>query len=136
MQKVFYSVRKYPFSSVLILGIWIICLIPIPETPLDNVQFIDKYTHILFYVSLVSVIAAEYFYKNKKQINRRHFFIGDFLLPMFMGGLIELVQRYCTFGIRSGEWLDFLADSVGVTIAFLFAWITLLVLDKRYGCDK
>ena len=33
-----------------------------------------------------------------------------------MGGLIELAQAYLTFGHRSGEWLDFAADGVGVLV--------------------
>ena len=35
-----------------------------------------------------------------------------------MGGVIELVQAYCTTN-RSGEWLDFLADSLGVGLGAL-----------------
>ena len=38
------------------------------------------------------------------------------LLPIVMGGVIELVQAYCTGGTRSGEWLDLAADSLGVLI--------------------
>jgi hypothetical protein len=33
-----------------------------------------------------------------------------------MSGLIELAQAYCTGGRRSGEWLDFLANSTGATL--------------------
>jgi hypothetical protein len=33
-----------------------------------------------------------------------------------MSGLLELLQRYCTTN-RSGEWLDFAANSTGVTLA-------------------
>ena len=40
-------------------------------------------------------------------------------MPIIMGGLIEILQSYCTNGNRSGEWLDFLADAIGSTIAVL-----------------
>ena len=40
---------------------------------------------------------------------------GLFQCPL-MGGVIELVQAYCTGGTRSGEWLDLAADSLGVLI--------------------
>ena len=33
-----------------------------------------------------------------------------------MSGLQELLQKYCTT-TRQGEWLDFLANSTGVTLA-------------------
>ena len=38
------------------------------------------------------------------------------MVPALMGGLIELVQAYCTGGRRSGEWMDWAADSIGVAI--------------------
>jgi VanZ family protein len=34
---------------------------------------------------------------------------------ILLGGLIELLQAYCTT-TRSGEWLDFFADSIGVLL--------------------
>ena len=36
-----------------------------------------------------------------------------------MGGLIEILQANCTGGMRSGEWMDFIADAVGATIALV-----------------
>ena len=53
-------IKKYPISLFLVVAIWIICLIPIPETPLDDVPMIDKWTHFVMYGSLCSVIFAEY----------------------------------------------------------------------------
>jgi hypothetical protein len=38
------------------------------------------------------------------------------LAPIIMGGLIELAQTYCTGGMRSGDWLDFLANATGTTL--------------------
>ena len=32
-----------------------------------------------------------------------------------LGGSVELIQAYCTT-TRSGEWLDFYADTVGVLL--------------------
>ncbi len=37
-----------------------------------------------------------------------------------MGGMVELAQAYLTSGVRSGDWLDFVANSAG---AFLGALI-------------
>ena len=46
-------------------------------------------------------------------------FLFAFLAPIAMGGLVELAQAYCTGGRRSGEWLDFLANSLGVCLGEL-----------------
>ena len=43
-------------------------------------------------------------------------FIYAALLPLFMGGLIEIVQATCTGGRRSGDILDFLTDGIGVVL--------------------
>ena len=39
-----------------------------------------------------------------------------------MSGLIELLQAYCTGGRRSGDWMDFLANSVGATLALALGY--------------
>ena len=53
-------VKKYPFSCLCILTIWIICLIPVPETRLKHVAFIDKWTHMVMYAATCAVIWMEY----------------------------------------------------------------------------
>lgn len=108
-------INKYPISLFLVVAIWIICLIPIPETPLDDVPMIDKWTHFVMYGSLCSVIFAEYAYRHFIP-NIKRLAIGGVLLPIIMGGLIELAQAYCTGGNRSGDWIDWIANSIGVMI--------------------
>jgi hypothetical protein len=41
---------------------------------------------------------------------------------ILLGGLVELGQAYCTT-TRSGEWLDFWADSIGVLLGNLLGWL-------------
>lgn len=108
-------IKKYPISLFLVVAIWIICLIPIPETPLDDVPMIDKWTHFVMYGSLCSVIFTEYANRHIKP-NIKRLAIGGVLLPIIMGGLIELAQAYCTGGNRSGDWMDWIANSIGAMI--------------------
>ena len=108
-------VRKYPFSLLCILLIWVLSLTPFfPETPFDDVQFIDKWTHLVMYGGACSVIWFEYL------LHHRTIDWGKILLlsvvgMTLLGGLMELLQAYCTT-TRSGEWLDFWADSLGVLL--------------------
>lgn len=108
-------IKKYPISLFLVVAIWTICLIPIPETPLDDVPMIDKWTHFVMYGSLCSVIFTEYANRHIKP-NIKRLAIGGVLFPIIMGGLIELAQAYCTGGNRSGDWMDWIANSIGVMI--------------------
>ena len=108
-------VRKYPLSLLCILLIWALSLTPFfPETPFDDVQFIDKWTHLVMYGGTCSVIWFEYL------LHHRTIDWGKILLlsvvgMTLLGGLMELLQAYCTT-TRSGEWFDFWADSLGVLL--------------------
>ena len=108
-------IRKYPFSVFCILLIWLLSLTPFfPETPLDNVQFIDKWTHLVMYGGTTSVIWWEYLHLHQR-VNWHRVLLLAVVGMVLLGGLMELLQAYCTT-TRSGEWLDFWADSVGVLL--------------------
>ncbi|QUB68321.1 VanZ family protein [Prevotella melaninogenica] len=109
---------KCPFSCIIVIGTWILCFMTIPETPLSSVRFIDKWTHSLIYLVLGICISLEYLH-NTKQPSPKFIIVWVWFLPIIMGGLIEILQSYCTNGKRSGEWLDFFADAIGSTIAML-----------------
>ena len=109
---------KYPFSCIIVIGTWILCFMTIPETPLSSVRFIDKWTHSLIYLVLGISISLEYL-RNTKHASPKFIVVWVWLIPIIMGGLIEILQSYCTNGNRSGEWLDFFADAIGSTIAML-----------------
>ena len=109
------GLRRYPFSALCILLIWVLSLTPFfPETPLDDVEFIDKWTHLVMYGGTSLVVWLEYYRRHRSpltaHLGRLWLWAGVGL--SLMGGLLELLQAYCTM-TRSGEWLDFGADSVG-----------------------
>ena len=125
------NVKKYPLSVVCIALIWILSLTPFfPETPLDNVRFIDKWVHILMYGGTFTVVWLEYYFKHKKPDYEKLFF-GGWLAPILMSGIIELLQEYCTGGHRSGDFLDLAANATGVTVATVIGLLILLLFPRR-----
>lgn len=108
-------IRKYRVSLFLIAAILTVCIIPLPETPMDDVPMMDKWTHFVMFGVLSLCIIAEYVYWHRKP-KARDVALGGMLLPFALGGLIELVQAYCTGGNRSGDVMDWLADGIGVVI--------------------
>lgn len=109
-------VKKYPATSFLIVVIWIICLVPIPENvPLGDVPMMDKWTHFVMYGTLCTVMWWEYL-RQHPQKNAGKLFLLAFVAPIVMSGLIELAQAHLTGGNRSGDWLDFVANSIGVVL--------------------
>lgn len=130
MQQIIQFIKRYPFTTVLILGIWVVCLIPIPETPLSGVTLIDKWTHVTLYTILGCCIWIETA-RSRQKLSNKQLFILTFAAPIIMGGLIEIVQATCTGGNRSGEWMDFLADSIGVVLSLLIGILLATCLSKR-----
>ena len=50
MSKIVHFVSRYPLSILCVVLIWILSLMPFfPETPFDQVEFIDKWTHLVMY---------------------------------------------------------------------------------------
>ena len=41
---------------------------------------------------------------------------GGIIAPILMSGIIELLQAYCTTN-RSGDWIDFFANILGIIAA-------------------
>lgn len=116
----------YPVSCLYIAFIWVLCFADIPETPLQNVSLIDKWTHLVMYGGTCATIWAEYLRRHKK-IEAMKVFLMAWAAPLAMSGLIEVLQATCTGGRRSGDWLDFAANAVGVTLGaviglLLAAW--------------
>lgn len=132
------KIKNYPISVTYIIIIWVLCFMDVPETPLDNVRFIDKWTHIVMYLGTCLTIWFEYirshtFYVPRManhissykvfQPNWSRLIIWSWLMPALMSGIIEVLQAYCTGGRRSGDWMDFYANTAGCTIALIIGYV-------------
>lgn len=142
-------VRHYPISSFYILTIWILCFATIPSTPLDDVSLIDKWVHIAMYGGTCGTIWIEYIRRHslwnrsdkvvniregittKKPMSAQRLFLLAWLAPVMMSGLIEILQATCTGGRRSGDWLDFAANSIGATLGAVFGVVAIWVVRRR-----
>ena len=125
-----FSFKKYPFSLLCLALIWILSLVPFfPETPLDGVDFIDKWTHLVMYGGTSAVIWCEYL-RCHSVINWSRLLWIAVAGMIVLGGVIELIQGNCTT-TRSGEWFDFIADSVGVLLGAGFGLLLYVGWWKR-----
>lgn len=103
----------------------------VPETPLDNVAFMDKWTHFAMYGTTCAVILGETLRHHGQRCSRAKLLVWAWLLPVLMSGLIEILQANCTGGRRSGEWLDFAANTVGATIGVTIGILLAEILSRR-----
>ncbi len=116
-------VKKYPLSCLCIASIWYLSIwFRPPKLPeLENVAFLDKWTHFVMYGGTCSVIWWEYLRSHAKPDALRLLLLA-WLAPIVMSGAIELVQEYCT-ATRAGEWLDLAANATGCTLGALIGMI-------------
>lgn len=130
MRNSFRLITKYPVTGSIAVLIWVLCLVPIPDNPLGQVRLIDKWTHFVMYGGLCSVMWVEYA-RRHAPIEWKHAFWWLFAAPLLMGGLVEIVQATCTGGRRSGDWLDFAADGIGVLLGQLIGILLARYLSTR-----
>ncbi|MCR4920582.1 MAG: VanZ family protein [Bacteroidaceae bacterium] len=127
-----FHAKRYPLTLLVALAIILLSLIPVPEIkPLEGVSLLDKWAHMLMYGGLVCIIWWEYL-RNHERLDTGRLFVCAFLAPILMGGMLELAQRYLTT-CRSGEWLDFAANTTGVVLATLLGIAAAYLMKKRKG---
>ena len=81
-------IRKYPLSILCIALIWYLSLFFVPpDTPLNDVAFMDKWTHFVMYGGTCAVIWWEYL-RHHQVLNRQKLFVWAWLAPTLMGGLV------------------------------------------------
>jgi len=112
------------------LVIAVLSLFPVKELHLENMTLSDKWAHFIMYGGLTAVVLFDKNFTLLKQ-GRVSFPLWTVGFPILYGGLMELLQAYCTNGNCSGDWLDFIANSLGAIIVYALAWlITLLIVNK------
>ena len=129
-------ILRYPFSIAIILLVTFLSFFKPPQTELDDVPGIDKLVHTGMYFVMAGLLWLE-FYRGRKKTNAPmwHAWIGAFLCPLVYGGVVELLQEYCT-EYRGGEWLDFGATSLGVILAALVGIYLLPKVLQKFGQGK
>lgn len=106
--------KTYPLTLLTVAVICYLSFFTPPQTELDNISNIDKLVHTCMYGGLSIIIWWEYLRKHDT-ICWKRFIPISVVSPIMMSGIIELLQAYCTTN-RSGEWLDFAANSFGVVL--------------------
>ena len=107
--------KKYPLTWLVILTIFYLSFFKPPQTDMETIPGIDKLVHLCMYGGLCTLLWIEYL-RTHRSINRWKTLIGAIILPIALSGLIEMLQSYCTEH-RGGDWLDFVANSLGVLLA-------------------
>ena len=121
--------RHYPLTILWFIFIYIVCLMPVPETPLNHVIGIDKFVHLGLWLVASLIIWLEYFRAPERWKPRRPLWL-TLVLPVLASGSIELLQAYATT-CRSGDWFDFLFNAAGVLLAAAIVYFLRPYIEKK-----
>lgn len=119
---------KYPVSIILSMVIIYLSLFTPPEIGVTPPNNFDKLVHFAMYAGFCSIIWTEYL-KKHRVIHKLKVTVWAVVMPVLFGGGMELAQMFLTHD-RSGEWADFLANSLGVLAAAVF-FISLTLFRKN-----
>ena len=112
-----YYIKKYPVSLLIIAAVIYLSFFRPPSLEVGTIPGFDKFVHFCMYGGLSGVLWIEFLRSHRLHDTPWwHAWIGAFLCPIAMSGLIEILQQYCTT-YRSGDWFDFLANTCGVLVA-------------------
>lgn len=82
------------------------------------IHLTDKTAHYLVYVAYGMVLIYDFIKMNTQNYALRSFIGFCVIFPIVLGGLIEIIQE-SFFKPRSAEWIDWLADILGIFTAWL-----------------
>ncbi|CAK7061133.1 MAG: hypothetical protein PARBA_02269 [Parabacteroides sp.] len=117
-----YYLKKYPISLAIIAIVIYLSFFKPPSLDVGKIPNLDKLAHICMYGGVSGMLWIEFLLNHRRYEDVLwHAWIGAVLCPIAMSGIIEILQEYCTT-YRGGDWLDFLANTIGVTLATLVAY--------------
>ena len=110
-------IKKYYLSIFMFVLIFYLSTSSTPSAfpSLQKIKHIDKLVHFVLYAALTLALVIEV--KAYSQLNK---IILTVLLPIIYGGIIECVQGLF-FSFRSADFLDFLANSLGVLSTYFLS---------------
>jgi len=117
-----YLLKKYCLTILVLLIIFVLCFMKTTSLPAVQVRNFDKAVHLLMFLCLSGVIFFDNTRYLRFSITKTRMFLGTFLFPVALGGLIEIMQAdFTTY--RTGDWFDFLFDGVGAVIGWGIAML-------------
>lgn len=129
MQRAYHLLKKFRFTVFCVLLIWYLCLFRPPRIhTFDNIAFFDKWVHMSMYLGTCSVFWVEYL-RSHRHWSKVRLSLLAIICPIVMSGVIELAQEYLTT-YRSGDWVDFVANSTGVLLSLVVLWALKRVRPK------
>lgn len=124
------TLRRYPLSLIVICVILFLTFYKTDNEQLPEMfPHFDKLVHFMMYFGFCTVLWFEY-YHSHPDIVRSKLFWGAIIGPILFSGALEIAQSTMT-AHRSGDFLDFLFNTLGVISAAFVAVFIIKPIIKR-----
>lgn len=106
--------KKYLFTLLVVAAILYLSLAR-TSAPDDMPQIphADKIVHFIMYLGVMLAFYLDVYRQSLSQKSFRRRLVWGLFLCVVFGGVVELLQMYCTT-YRTGDWWDWVADALGV----------------------
>jgi hypothetical protein len=92
-------------------------LAPLASLPGPEFELADKVWHLIAFGGLAGLLSRTMVYLgHRPSLAAREASLGAVML----GGMLEVLQSFTRY--RSADWADFVADGLGVTLAYAVLW--------------
>ncbi len=117
-------------AIVALVIFYLTCIVNVDSIPGSKrlLEF-DKLAHFGMFFVLSAAVYYDYYRLHKRNPNKLRWVFFGLIVPIIYGGLIEIVQEKY-FG-RSGDILDFAADSFGALAATALAFFYVNMKRKQ-----
>jgi len=115
--------NKYTWKTYIPASLWFLLILVgslIPSNNIPDTQFSDKLIHVIFYAIFAFLLFLAVDQQNKKTNTLVSRWKAVLLIGVSAGAVVELIQMSFTES-RSGEWLDVIANILGMLIALIIA---------------
>lgn len=115
--------NKYTWKTYIPASLWFLLILVgslIPSNNIPDIQFSDKLIHVIFYAIFAFLLFLAVDQQNKKTNTLVSRWKSVLLIGVSAGAVVELIQMSLTES-RSGEWLDVIANILGMLIALIIA---------------
>lgn len=103
------------------------CLLRKPPYTLPPIENGDKWAHWLVFMVLTLVLLWD---SKKAGLQSRRMWVLAMVFPVVYGGFIEILQELY-FYPRTGDWVDWLYDTIGMLIGVTIWWIGQKWYERR-----
>lgn len=130
INKIVLKLPPFTLSAICFAAIVYLTLVPhpLPDNDLVLIPGMDKIVHAVMFFGLALCLAVDFRRRGLSRLNR---FVAP-LLSAAVGGGIELIQIAMGLG-RSGDLLDFIADTAG---AFFSVLVVPMVFRRLFSQPK